>query len=253
MPAAVLVVDGHDAGRGGGGQRLAHGLQRPPACPARRAPRSATPRSRAGCPSARPRRRARPRRPACPRSPPAHSSAAELSHSECPSCARSATRTPREIASSACRVGSRPPATAPSATRARAPSVPGGAPAAARSTSATASASDARILQARAPGARAPSRGKCTCASEKPGSTQPPSTSIRARARGRVARVVEERRDALAAHHHGGRLGARGVQRPHRAAVQHQDPAVVVHRPPPLRARVWRPLRRASNCGFEGA
>src|SRR3954452_23112473 len=104
----------------------------------------------------------------------ATSSAAELTHSEWPSCARSAIFTPGAIASSAWRVG----LSAHSSSRQPRPrsQPPGGTCAGATRSSASASERQPNRRSSRRASAQL---GKCTCESTSPGSTQPPPRSIR--------------------------------------------------------------------------
>src|SRR4051812_864675 len=102
------------------------------------------------------------------------SSAAELTQSEWPSCARSAILAPGAIASSAWRVGfslhssSRQP-------RPRS-QPPGSAAAAATRSSASASEAQPNSRSSRRASAQL---GKCTCASTRPGTTQAPPRAVR--------------------------------------------------------------------------
>src|SRR4051794_33223842 len=114
--------------------------------------------------------------PGTRRSPPAAARAAELAHSEWPSWARSAMRTPGATASSAWRVGfslhssSRQP-------RPRSQAPRGTGPAACR-TRATASSSE-RQSNSRNSRRASAQLGKCTCASTSPGTTHAPARSTR--------------------------------------------------------------------------
>ena len=237
VAAAVLVVDGHHARRRGGRQRLAHRLQR--LGPARLGARLEAPRRLLAQDARRlavgvaldhaARRLEVAARPGERRPSSATASARR---------ARAARRgTPRVTASSAVAgglVAGRPQLRA--ASRARAATCRAEPPAAAGATSVDRLRERARASCRRSSRRASAQLGKCTWASEKPGSTQPPSRSTRRAPAGAssgsssTAAMRSPRTTRAAA------LGARAVQRPHRAAVQHHD---LVHRAS-SRPEVWR-------------